>query len=98
MVRCWIDKAHSTSIITIIIDMFAQSHRLSRPPMGNSEKLAAQVMRYLTESSLDDSTNFPIFNAPQRAAIEAALTRRMTLIQGPPGTGKVRALFWLLLL
>jgi AAA domain len=31
---------------------------------------------------------FREFNAPQIAAIEAALTRRLTLIQGPPGTGK----------
>ena len=31
---------------------------------------------------------FPSFNGPQLSAIEAALTRRMTMIQGPPGTGK----------
>jgi hypothetical protein len=27
---------------------------------------------------------FPLFNGPQLTAIEAALTRRLTLIQGPP--------------
>eukprot|EP00522_Entomoneis_paludosa_P000990 CAMPEP_0172473444 /NCGR_PEP_ID=MMETSP1065-20121228/68859_1 /TAXON_ID=265537 /ORGANISM="Amphiprora paludosa, Strain CCMP125" /LENGTH=765 /DNA_ID=CAMNT_0013231619 /DNA_START=31 /DNA_END=2328 /DNA_ORIENTATION=+ len=63
------------------------SNRLSKPPMPNSNKLAMQVLKYM-------QTNPQIFrqlNAPQLAAVRAALTRRSTLIQGPPGTGKTTA-------
>ena len=47
--------------------------------MASSHKLANQVLKYI-KSNIHG--NFCEFNAPQLAAIEAALTRRMTMIQG----------------
>lgn len=52
--------------------------------MRSSARLAAQTMKQIRNNPL----MFREFNAPQKSAIEAALTRRLTLIQGPPGTGK----------
>jgi len=52
--------------------------------MANSPKLARQVLKHIQNNP---NGIFRQFNAPQLAAIEAALTRRMTMIQGPPGTG-----------
>ena len=46
--------------------------------MGSSYKLADQFAKFIKKNP----DLFREFNAPQRAAIEAALTRRMTLIQG----------------
>lgn len=61
---------------------FEKSAKLSRPPMGTSQKLAKQVLKYIKSNP----HIFPEFNSPQLTAIEAALTRRMTMIHGPPGT------------
>jgi superfamily I DNA and/or RNA helicase len=63
----------------------SQSNKLAKPPMPNSLKLAHQVIKYMKSNP---HGIFREFNAPQFAAIEAALTRRMTMIQGPPGSGK----------
>lgn len=61
------------------------SRRLSKPPMTTSPRLAAQILKFLKDNP---NGIFREFNSPQRAAIEASLTRRMTMIQGPPGSGK----------
>ena len=53
--------------------------------MPSSVKLANQVLSYIQNNP---HNVFPTLNAPQLAAIGAALTRKLTLIQGPPGTGK----------
>eukprot|EP00536_Pseudo-nitzschia_multiseries_P003962 jgi/Psemu1/186948/e_gw1.63.37.1 len=55
--------------------------------MPSSVKLANQVLNYVQANSGVDKAFKPL-NAPQLAAIGAALTRKLTLIQGPPGTGK----------
>ena len=52
--------------------------------MSSSHTLASQALKFFKSNP----NFFHDFNAPQKAAIEAALTRRMTMIQGPPGTGK----------
>ena len=62
---------------------------LNKPPMTSSVKLAHQALRYMVEQGGAPGGIFPTFNAPQLVAVEAALTRRLTLIQGPPGSGKV---------
>ena len=62
-----------------------QANRLGKPPMAISYKLATQALKYLKSNP---HGVFPEFNGPQRAAIEASLTRRMTMVQGPPGSGK----------
>jgi AAA domain len=66
-------------------DLQELANKLSKPPMPTSQRLASQTTRYLINKT---QTRFPAFNAPQLSAIEAALTRRLTLIQGPPGSGK----------
>jgi hypothetical protein len=53
--------------------------------MATSYKLASQAVKYMKSNP---HNVFRGFNAPQLAAIEAALTRRMTMIQGPPGSGE----------
>ena len=53
--------------------------------MPSSVKLANQVLAYIQNNP---HNVFATMNAPQLAAIGAALTRKLTLIQGPPGTGK----------
>jgi len=58
-----------------------QSNKLSKPPMGTSQRLASQAIRYIKGNPL----KFREFNGPQVTAIEAALTRRMTMVHGPPG-------------
>ena len=63
------------------------STKLMKPPMmQTSVKLTQQFLSYLHRNS-DGRLKYS-YNTPQLAAIEAALTRRITLIQGPPGTGK----------
>lgn len=47
--------------------------------MANSLKLASQVLNYIKSNT---HGVFREFNTPQLAAIEAALTRRITMIQG----------------
>ena len=58
---------------------------VAKPPMSTSVKLANEVLTYV--QSNPDSRFNPL-NAPQLAAVGAALTRKLTVIQGPPGTGK----------
>ena len=71
--------------------------QLSKPPMSSSQFLANQVLDYIQQQqqqqqSNNENTKNPFqakpLNGPQRTAIYAALTRKLTLIQGPPGTGK----------
>jgi hypothetical protein len=47
--------------------------------MASSQQLAKKAISYMTS---DDQLIFEKFNPPQLAAINAALTRRLTLIQG----------------
>lgn len=64
-----------------LIDELAK--KLVKPPMTNSPALAQRTLAHLRAKAAGR-----VYNAPQVAAIEAALSRRWTLIQGPPGTGK----------
>jgi AAA domain len=71
---------------TSICNIDELSRKIAKPPMGPlSQKLATQVIQYMSQNPRD---TFRPFNEPQRIAIGAALTRRLTMIQGPPGTGK----------
>jgi hypothetical protein len=56
-----------------------QSSCLAKAPMGSSQQLAKKAISYMTS---DNQQIFEKFNPPQLAAINAALTRRLTLIQG----------------
>mmetsp|Transcript_23448 Transcript_23448/g.65080 ORF Transcript_23448/g.65080 Transcript_23448/m.65080 type:complete len:1077 (-) Transcript_23448:2841-6071(-) len=69
------------------VDLVALDRRLAQPPMPSSVKLGNQVLNYV-QSNSGVGKAFKPLNAPQLAAIGAALTRKLTLIQGPPGTGK----------
>ena len=69
------------------VDLLSFEKRLARPPMPSSTKLANQVLSYV-QANTGVNKAFKPLNASQFAAINAALTRRLTLIQGPPGTGK----------
>ncbi|KAL7579834.1 hypothetical protein ACA910_004847 [Epithemia clementina (nom. ined.)] len=60
------------------------SRRIAKPPMELSAKLAQETIRFVQSNP----QRFRPLNEPQLAAVQAALTRRCTLIQGPPGTGK----------
>ena len=69
------------------VDLVSLERRLAQPPMPSSIKLTNQVLSYV-QSNSGAGKAFKPLNAPQLAAIGAALTRKLTLIQGPPGTGK----------
>jgi regulator of nonsense transcripts 1 len=66
-------------------DLREMSKRIAKPPLHISTKLAKQAITHIQSNP---QGVFRPFNGPQLTAIEAALTRRLTLIQGPPGTGK----------
>lgn len=68
-----------------VCDIDEMARHIARPPMPSSAKLAQQAMRHM----LAHPKIFGQLNGPQLAAVEAALTRRLTLVQGPPGTGKL---------
>jgi hypothetical protein len=68
-----------------VCDLEQVSNKLAKPPMETSYKLASQAVKYMKSNP---HGVFRTFNAPQLASIEAALTRRMTMIQGPPGSGE----------
>ena len=67
-----------------VCDLEELARLIARPPMPSSQKLTQQALRYMKAHP----EIFRPLNGPQLAAVEAALTRRLTLIQGPPGTGK----------
>jgi hypothetical protein len=69
-----------------VCDLEQVSNKLAKPPMATSYKLASQAVKYMKSNP---HGVFRTFNAPQLASIEAALTRRMTMIQGPPGSGEL---------
>ena len=67
-----------------VCDLDEIAKHIAKPPMANSVKLAHQAIRYMQAQP----QVFRQLNGPQLAAVEAALTRRLTLVHGPPGTGK----------
>ncbi|CAB9496919.1 polymerase alpha-associated DNA helicase A [Seminavis robusta] len=67
------------------LDLQYLSSCLAKPPVGSSLQMAKKAITFMKS---DNQQIFEEFNQPQLAAINAALTRRLTLIQGPPGTGK----------
>lgn len=67
-----------------VCDLDELAKHIGKPPMPTSAKLANQAIRYM----LAHPQVFRQLNGPQMAVVEAALTRRLSLIHGPPGTGK----------
>jgi hypothetical protein len=65
-----------------ILNFDSQPKKLAKPPLPSSVQLTKQVMAYI---QANPSELFPKYNEPQLTAIQAALTRRFTMIQGPPG-------------
>lgn len=77
------NRVHSIDLRNCLILWFYvhQSKRLAKPPLHISAKLAKQAVHHIQSTP----HVFRSFNGPQLTAIEAALSRRLTLIQGPPG-------------
>jgi hypothetical protein len=61
-----------------VCDLQDLTNNIAKPPMATSHKLATQVLKHIRSNP----KLFREFNGPQLASVEAALTRRMTMIQG----------------